>query len=243
MIADLLFKGHLSLKLKILMVTILAAVGLLVFAPQAQAQPLLTPQQVAERQVISPPPWPTFTQTASPNPASVGQPVTFTITVINNSGYQGDRVSSLLSEGAALASPPTQSTPNGGCSLLPAFLSNGALSSRSFTCWVPLPPGGAATVTASVIPATPGTITTTAQDYFGQQVQTPVAVLPTGTPATTTVPPSASAVAPYVVQPNDTLSGIAQRFGTSVEAIAQGNGIVNPNLIFPGQRLSVPTTG
>ncbi len=45
----------------------------------------------------------------------------------------------------------------------------------------------------------------------------------------------------YVVQPGDTLFSIAQRFGVSVESIAMANNIVNPNLIYAGQRLVIPT--
>ncbi len=44
----------------------------------------------------------------------------------------------------------------------------------------------------------------------------------------------------YTVAAGDTLSNIARRFGTSVTAIAQENGITNPNLIFPGQVLNIP---
>jgi putative chitinase len=44
----------------------------------------------------------------------------------------------------------------------------------------------------------------------------------------------------YIVQPGDTLSAIAWRFGRSVWAIAQANGIWNPNLIYVGQRLYIP---
>jgi LysM repeat protein len=47
----------------------------------------------------------------------------------------------------------------------------------------------------------------------------------------------------YVVQPGDTLSRIATRFNTTIAALAQLNGIVNPNLIYVGQRLTVPGTG
>ena len=41
----------------------------------------------------------------------------------------------------------------------------------------------------------------------------------------------------YVVRPGDTLMAIAWRFGTTVWAIAQANGIWNPNLIYVGQVL------
>jgi len=44
----------------------------------------------------------------------------------------------------------------------------------------------------------------------------------------------------YIVQPGDTLSAIAWRFGTTVWAIAQANGIWNPNLIYIGQTLYIP---
>lgn len=45
----------------------------------------------------------------------------------------------------------------------------------------------------------------------------------------------------YVVQAGDTLSIIAQKFGTTVEAIVRANNITNPDLIFVGQVLMIPT--
>ena len=47
----------------------------------------------------------------------------------------------------------------------------------------------------------------------------------------------------YVVQPGDSLSRIAQRFGVPMATIMSANGIVNPNLIFAGQRLTIPGPG
>lgn len=44
----------------------------------------------------------------------------------------------------------------------------------------------------------------------------------------------------YTVQPGDTLSAIAARFGTTVDAIVKANNIKNPNLIYVGQRLIIP---
>jgi soluble lytic murein transglycosylase-like protein len=42
------------------------------------------------------------------------------------------------------------------------------------------------------------------------------------------------------VKPGDNLSGIARRFGLSVQALAGANGLSNPNHIRIGTRLSVP---
>lgn len=47
----------------------------------------------------------------------------------------------------------------------------------------------------------------------------------------------------YRVQRGDTLSGIALMFGTNVWELAQANGIWNPNLIYAGQVLFIPSGG
>ena len=44
----------------------------------------------------------------------------------------------------------------------------------------------------------------------------------------------------YTVVRGDTLSGIAQRYGTSWQTLAAMNGIANPNLITPGQKIKLP---
>ncbi|WP_122638594.1 LysM peptidoglycan-binding domain-containing protein [Romboutsia sp. Marseille-P6047] len=46
----------------------------------------------------------------------------------------------------------------------------------------------------------------------------------------------------YVVQRGDTLSGIAQRFDTTVDELVKLNDISNPNLIYIGEILKIPTT-
>jgi len=56
-------------------------------------------------------------------------------------------------------------------------------------------------------------------------------------PVAVPVPPPPPTI--YIVQPGDTLSGIAWRFGTTVWALAQANGIWNTNLIYIGQRLYI----
>lgn len=85
------------------------------------------------------------------------------------------------------------------------------------------------------------------------RIPNPATVTPTHTPlvpvATATPGGGGSTGGPligeviYVVQPGDTLSRIATRYNTTVAAIAQLNGIVNPNLIRVGQQLRVPGTG
>ena len=50
--------------------------------------------------------------------------------------------------------------------------------------------------------------------------------------------PSVSGV--YVVQPGDTLARIAARHGTTIQALAAANGIININHVWVGQRLKVP---
>ena len=43
----------------------------------------------------------------------------------------------------------------------------------------------------------------------------------------------------YTVQPGDTLSGIAERYGTSYQYLAYINGISDPNKIYVGDTIRV----
>ena len=43
----------------------------------------------------------------------------------------------------------------------------------------------------------------------------------------------------YTVKSGDTLSGIAEKYGTTYQHLAQINGISNPNLIYPGQVIKI----
>ena len=59
--------------------------------------------------------------------------------------------------------------------------------------------------------------------------------MPSATPAR-----SAAGHAPvYVVYEGQTLSELARRFGTTVDALVAFNHIVDPDLIYPGQRIRV----
>ena len=62
--------------------------------------------------------------------------------------------------------------------------------------------------------------------------------------------PAASHAAPlgadtvvYVVKPGDTLRSIAATHGTTISAIVRANNMANPDVIYPGQRLTIPVRG
>jgi LysM repeat protein len=47
----------------------------------------------------------------------------------------------------------------------------------------------------------------------------------------------------HIVQRGETLFSIAVRYGTTTQAIASANGLSNPNYIYAGQRLRIPSAG
>jgi lipoprotein-anchoring transpeptidase ErfK/SrfK len=55
------------------------------------------------------------------------------------------------------------------------------------------------------------------------------------------MPASAHAAQVHVVGRGETLTAIAVRYGTTVQAIVQANGLRNPNFIWVGQRLTIPS--
>ncbi|MCS7260900.1 MAG: LysM peptidoglycan-binding domain-containing protein, partial [Anaerolineae bacterium] len=67
----------------------------------------------------------------------------------------------------------------------------------------------------------------------GQQL-----IIPTASAPSAPAPGGATTI--HIVQPGETLFRIALRYNTTVEAIAQANGISNPWYIYPGQQLTVP---
>jgi LysM repeat protein len=121
--------------------------------------------------------------------------------------------------------------------------------SRSGPVPTATPPGllfGAPTATATVAPAMPPTPTllpVTPIMPEGAPTPTPFfSPLPPPTPvapAPTAAPP---AQVTHVVQPGETLFRIALRYGTTVEAIARANNLINPDFIVPGQRLVIPVS-
>ena len=69
--------------------------------------------------------------------------------------------------------------------------------------------------------------------FLDETSEVPVTENPTVTSNTETIT--------YTVQRGDTLWAIARRYGTTSEEIAEINNISNPNLIYSGQQLKIPT--
>lgn len=72
---------------------------------------------------------------------------------------------------------------------------------------------------------------------------TAVPATPVNAPPAATLTPVPPSTTTYVVRVGDSLSGIAVRFNTTTTTLAQLNNIVNRDLIYAGQRLTVPTGG
>jgi uncharacterized repeat protein (TIGR01451 family) len=119
-----------------LILTSMLAAGLVLALPaQAQLEPGIS-----------------TTQTADPNPATVGQPLTFTVTVTNDAATQHVGLKDFFPEGAELVSAtPSQ----GNC--------GSGHHSNAVQCVLgDLPSGGSATVEVVVRPTVPGTAKNTA---------------------------------------------------------------------------------
>jgi LysM repeat protein len=89
----------------------------------------------------------------------------------------------------------------------------------------PPPPSGPRPTAATILEITPAptlNLDATATEYARRLVPSP-------TPAGL-----------YVVQQGDTLSGLAEDFGTTVEEIMAANGLTDPNAIQAGQTLIIP---
>lgn len=93
---------------------------------------------------------------------------------------------------------------------------------------------------------TPGAAQPAATDAPGvtqPEATQPAAAQPEATQPAATEPPSPPAASGetivHTVQPGESLSSIARRYGTTWQAIAQANGLVNPNQIYAGQQLKI----
>jgi LysM repeat protein len=98
---------------------------------------------------------------------------------------------------------------------------------------VPEAPGAGTAPTVVTVGETPPVVPT-------EEPQSPSA---TAAPSPSQPQPSggqAGAIT-HTVQQGETLSSIAQRYGTTWQAIANANGLQNPNQIYVGQKLTIPT--
>jgi LysM repeat protein len=78
----------------------------------------------------------------------------------------------------------------------------------------------------------------------GNTVSSPVTPAPAKTPAPSVTPAPTKAPATttssYTIKKGDTLTSIAKKYNTSVDALAKANGISNPNKITAGKSIKIP---
>lgn len=129
--------------------------------------------------------------------------------------------------GSACASQPTTSTPSASTPSQDASVQTSA------------PPLDASVPPTTTDTSPPGTVGPPSVEPTGD-TDTPT---PGTTSGTTPLSPGASPQA-YVVQPGDSLSGIAQRFGLTVgELLAANPEVDDPNQIQAGDELTIPPPG
>ncbi len=75
----------------------------------------------------------------------------------------------------------------------------------------------------------------------GQRLVIPAAAAGSAGTVTATATVPSTAAATYVVQPGDTLAGIAGRLGFSLDALVSVNNLTDPSLVRAGQSLALPT--
>lgn len=122
--------------------------------PQAKEVPVSAPSEEAIREQAQTEEGINVTQTAAPDPATVGRPLTFTVTVTNNSFPQHVGYKDFLPPSMTLVS----ATPSEGFCGMPHHGGN------MFDCTLGvIPNGGSVTVEIVAIPTVPGTMTNTAQ--------------------------------------------------------------------------------
>jgi LysM repeat protein len=97
-----------------------------------------------------------------------------------------------------------------------------------------MPPDLTLTLAASLTETVTPTATPTSPPGVPTYTPTPTPTTPPGTPGAPIV---------HVVQRGENLFRIALRYNTTVGAIAAANGILNPQFIYVGQKLTIPQEG
>ena len=131
-----------------------------------------------------------------------------------------------------------------GTSASAIYAANPGVSGPLYAGQVLILPGSSAPVPSTPIPADTVTATVTnyntynTYNYYNSPAQPAQPVQPVYPPVTS------SGGTYYVVQPGDTFSGIASRYGLSVQQLWAANPqIWNINYIYPGQVIYIPTGG
>jgi LysM repeat protein len=110
------------------------------------------------------------------------------------------------------------------------------------TIIVPAPAAGTATTTAPPATATPGDTATTVAPPGGDAATTTAA--PGAEPTTTSTPALPEGGQEYTVKNNDTVYGIARKFGITPQALVAANGWSDVNhALYPGDTIIVPAAG
>src|SRR4051794_21611237 len=85
-----------------------------------------------------------------------------------------------------------------------------------------------------------------AQVYVGEKIQIPTAyeaaTAPASSGTTTTATPTTAGGTSHVVQPGETLAGVAAANGISPETLAADNGLSSNALLIIGQQITIPAT-
>ena len=81
-------------------------------------------------------------------------------------------------------------------------------------------------------------ITNPSQIFIGTQL-----TIADGVPSPTEASSDPGGTSLHTVEPGETLAAIASRFGTTVQSLVSTNAIENPDLIKPGDQLTVPVAG
>jgi LysM repeat protein len=137
-----------------------------------------------------------------------------------------------VAEGETSATQGASTT--GGGSTMPTATGSGLISpAGGVTVISALTPTAAGGVAGTQEPATSVTITTTVE------LPTAVAIQPVATQT----PSASEGYTLYTVQLGDTLTAIASRYGTTLEAISSANNLTDPSTIFVGQVLKIPASG
>ena len=90
-----------------------------------------------------------------------------------------------------------------------------------------------------VIPGPPAT-PPPARDDGAIDITPVVDVTPIAPPQPSPTPPPAPASTTYVIRSGDTITGIAARFGVTIQAVLDANGLTRSSIIYAGRTLTVP---